>query len=533
MFEHLHGYGASRDNALKQKVVEEQVVQGKSYNMAQVDRLTADWVAFVRSFNFDIAAGGMRMLARARELFENDPYTKKLVGEKKKGIVGPKGFTLRNKAGEFIIQDGTLKFVKDKVANGIINEAFWQYSKNKYCTIEADETFRKHCGTLVQTVMVDGEVFIKKLPGAKHNEFGFTTQTITSEYCDWKLNRELPNGNFIVMGIEVTPGWKKVAYWFRKHNARTEVQYGYNWTRNYERITADKIIHLFIKETVHQLRGITLLAPAGIRLKMLYGFEEAALVNSRATANIPWAIEKQKDAMAPPDPLQGQSKDSDGNIIEEIEKGQIYKVADGYTAKTLHGEYPHPLHPSFVKSNLRAVAGGSDIGYSTISGDYESVTWHSGKLEKQNEQDAFKEGQSWFEEDYLWEIFTSWLEMAMLAGKLKFPNGKLLPAEKFKKFNAPVFHGRTWEYTDPKKERESNIIALQTGEKTFEQLYAERGIDLEEQLDAMAEQREMFKSRGLDEIWNLIMTKYKVQDSSIDDIVEGNNGNGKAHLIKQ
>ena len=97
----------------------------RSFNMAKMDRLTADWLSFVRDFNYDLKVGGSRLIARARELYQNDPYAKKLVTEKRKGIVGPKGFVLRNNAGEFGIQNGGYKFLKDNLANGIINEQWW------------------------------------------------------------------------------------------------------------------------------------------------------------------------------------------------------------------------------------------------------------------------------------------------------------------------------------------------------------------------------------------------------------------------
>jgi len=488
----------------------------RSFNMAKLDRLTADWLSYVKDFNYDLKVGGSRLVARARELYQNDPYAKKLVSEKRKGIVGPDGFILRNNAGEFQVQNSNYKFVKDKIANGIINEAWWEYARNKYITLEGDETLRAHCGSLIDSIMVDGEVFIRKISGPKYNPFGFTTRVITAEHCDWSLNKDLGNGNYIIMGIEVNGDWKKVAYWFRRSTPKNDVDFGFHWERNYDRITADKVIHLYVKELTHQLRGVTLLAPVGLRLRMLYNFEESALMRANYSARVPGMIEKQPNVMGPNGipGIQVTSKDSNNDWIMELANGEFLKVMDGYQVKSLQSDYPHQLHGDFVKHITRSVSAGGDIGYSTLSNNYESVTWHSGKLEKQSERDAFKEGQKWFAESYLNHIFsdpTCWLEMAALAGKFTLPSGKLLPVlEKIEKFNKPQFYGRSWEYTNPKEEREANIMAVQSFQKTFEKVLADQGFDLEEQLDAIAEERQLFKDKGLGDLYDLFMTKYAV-----------------------
>ena len=142
MFENLKGYGAERDRALMRKTVVVQEEKQRAYNMAQQNRLTNDWLAIARSFNYDIKAGGAAMLARGRELFQNDPYARKIVRSFNKGIVGPSGFVLRNKAGEWIRAGDDFKFVHDKAANAMINEAWRRWGKKKYSSIEGDETFR-------------------------------------------------------------------------------------------------------------------------------------------------------------------------------------------------------------------------------------------------------------------------------------------------------------------------------------------------------------------------------------------------------
>ena len=502
----------------------------RGFNMAKIDRLKADWLSFAKSYNYDISVGGSAMLARGRELFQNDPYARNIVRNFRNGIVGENGFTLRNKAGEWQQFGSEWKFVLDTVANSKINELWYRYGIEKCVSIEGDETTRSYFGTILNSVFTDGEVFIKKLKGKQYNKYGFTTQLITSEQVDWKLNKDLPSGNMIVMGVEVTPYWKKVAYWVRKHNPKTEMQTGYSWSTNYDRIDADKVIHLFKKETVHQLRGITQFAPVGVRLKMLYGIEEAALTRVRSVANIPWVFEEIPNALNGGTLAGvGQSADSSGNQLIELEEGQTFQAPKGYQVKSMEADFPGGTFGPFVDGNLHGVSAGVGQGYASVSGNWNGYNYSVSRAAQQSEREEHKDNQSWFAEQCVNEIFTALLEMSLASGALS------LPAGKFDKFNNPYWFGRRWQYANPKDEMESNILGLQSFQKTFEQILADQGLDLEEQLDQIVTEKKLFDGKGLTDLYNMLMTKYNVAPAQPvkEEPAGSNNGNGKAkHLME-
>lgn len=509
----------------------------RGYNMAKVDRLKSDWSAFAKAFNYDIRVGGSAMLARGRELYQNDPYAKKIVKNFKKGILGENGFTLRNKAGEWKQLGNEWKFVLDTLANSKINEAWYRWGVEKYCSIEGDETFRAYCSTILQSCFVDGEIFIKKLAGKKFNPYGFTTQVITSEQVDWNLNKNLPNGNFIVMGVEVTPYWQKVGYWIRKHNPKSEIDYNYNWTANYDRVDADKIIHLYNKEAAHQLRGITQFAPVGIRLKMLYGIEEAALTRVRSVASVPWMLEDNPNILSGGTLAGvGQSKDANGNQIVELEPGQIFQAPKGYQVKSMEADFPGSTYGPFVEKNLHSIAAGVNQAHASVSGDWLGYNYSVSRAAQQDERDEHKDNQSWFAEQFVNVVFAAWLEMAL------FSTALTLPVEKYDKFNHPYWFGRRWPYANPTDEKQSNILGLQSFQDTFESILADKGLDLEEQLDQIVAERNLFKNKGLDDFYTLLMTKYVMKDlnanqndsaaNNSNDNNSNGNGNGKAkHFI--
>lgn len=504
----------------------------RKFHMAEVDRLTADWNAFVSSFNRDVRNGGPALLARARELYQNDPHARKIVRNFVRGIIGSNGFVLRNKAGEWQTVKGEWKFVLDTLANSKINEAWYQYGIQKYINIEGDQTSRAFSTTNLQTVFVDGEIFIRMLKGKSYNDYGFTTQVITADRVDWKLNKELPNGNYIVMGIEVTKQYKKVAVWVRKSNPKTDVDTAYNWSADYDRISIDEIIHLYKKETVHQLRGITQLAPVGIRLKMLYGIEEAALVRLRASANVPWVYEEVPNQLGGGGTLAGvgNGKDANGNQIVESEKGGMLVAPKGYAVKSLESNFPGQTFDPFQKNILHSISAGTEQEYAAVSGDWTGYNYSVSRAANEDPRDVHKENQTWFAEQCENILFANWLDMALLSGKLN------LPQAKFEKFNRPYFFGRRWQYANPTDEMNSNILGLQSFQKTFENILADGGLDLEEQLDQVVTERDLFKKKGLEDLYLLLMTKYtditKQQPNNQQSNNNNNgNGNGKHHPL--
>jgi len=82
------------------------------------------------------------------------------------------------------------------------------------------------------------------------------------------------------MGVEIDDWQRPVAYWF----SSAEGDYYYAG-RRYTRIPAAEIIHAYLPFRAGAWRGVPWNATALVRLHMLDGYEDAALVNARAGAN--------------------------------------------------------------------------------------------------------------------------------------------------------------------------------------------------------------------------------------------------------
>lgn len=73
-----------------------------------------------------------------------------------------------------------------------------------------------------------------------------------------------------------------------------------------------------------------------------------------------------------------------------------------------------------------------------------------------------------------------------------------LPFSKFEKFNAPKWSGKRWPWVDPLKDAQAVDLQLKNGTLSRTEVAAEKGDDLEEHLDQLAEEKRMLEEKGLE-----------------------------------
>ncbi len=148
------------------------------------------------------------------------------------------------------------------------------------------------------------------------------------------------------------------------------------------------------------------------------------------------------------------------------------------------------------------MASGAGIGvsYETISNDYSKTNYSSSRLSLITARDRYKVLQVWFACNFLKEVIfgnpesDGWLDMAVMAGVLNFPDYEL----RRKRYQAVKWQFRGWAWVDPHKEVQATIASLAAGMTTFSDVYAEQGKDFEESMRAIARERELLKELGIE-----------------------------------
>lgn len=441
----------------------------RSFSGARIDRLSADWMATVISINQELRGDLDRLRARGRDLGKNQSHARKFVGMVRNNIVGPHGVRLQAR-----VSDGPGK--PDRAANTAIESGWsaWQQV--------ADAAGRQHfvdmCHTLVGGLPTDGEFLVREIFGADAgNRFNYALQVIDVDRIDTSFNGR-HGANTVVMGVEVNAWRRPVAL----HIFTAHPNDGVTTSRLRERVPVEQIIHAFQTEHPEQLRGVPWMAPGMLSLHHLSGFMHSAVLAAEHGANH-YGFFKTPDG-APP---VGGVDQPGTETITTSQPGIFDTLPTGVEFQPFESKYPNEVFGPFAKTTLQSVATGWRVAYVSLANDLEGVNFSSIRQGVLEERDRWMADQQWFINSFLERVYTNWLRMALLSGQIVMPNGSALPAGKLQKFSAHEWQPRTWAWVDPKADAEAQILMVNAGATTPQQLASSVGNDFADVIDQIAE----------------------------------------------
>lgn len=461
----------------------------RRFEAAKVNNLTAGWSTSIISMDAVLRMDLRNLRARSRVLAKNDPYMRRFLRLLRENVIGASGIRLQMN----VTQSGNGgKMVKDEAANKAIETAWIEWGNRKNCTVDKRYSWQDVQELFITTLAKDGEILIRKIRGFKNNPFRYALQLIPADHLDEGFNRELPDGNYIRMGIEFNEWNEPIAYWlFTRHPG----DYVYLSSRGFQdriRVPADEIIHGFITDEIAQSRGFPWAACAMTRNNMLNGYEQAELVGARIGAShMGFFTSPEGDGYDG----DGEGYDEDGDLvtITEAEPGQFEQLPAGVKFEQWNPTHPTTAFKDFVKGILRGVATGLGVSYNTLAGDYEGVNYSSLRQASLSERDTYRLLQKFVMDNLHAEIFGDWLLYAMSTGKIR------LPLEKFEKFNSPIWRPRGWQWVDPTKEVAANGDAMSLKIQSATEIAAEQGRDIEQVYADLAAEKALRERYGLDE----------------------------------
>lgn len=463
-----------------------------SYDAGQLSRITAQWGISHGNANRDLLGNLVMLRARSRSLERNDPYAKKFLDMVEGNVVGHAGISVQSRVTE-IGPAPDYKTIQDKAANVILERAFGEFSRIGQFEVTGKLSRSAFERLLIRTIARDGEVLVKHVTDPT-SRCGIRYQMLEADWLDETLNEDLPNGNRIVMGVELDASGRPVAYHLRTRHPGDAKRGGGERVR----YPADRMKHYFIAERPEQVRGVPWMHAAMTRLYQLGQFDDAAILAARLGAD-KFMVLEDKEGMAADladseIPADG-SEDGQGALVFQSQKGSIDILPRGTTLADFNPNYPSEQYGPFVLAALRGVASGFGISYESLSNDRNGVTWTSIRHAVLDERDHWKALQNWLIECYAWDTYTAWLDAALLS-----PQKPLvyLPASKRDKFLAPQFHGRRWDWVNPKDDIEAKAEALRLRLTSHRRVLAEQGLDLEEVLGEIQDDAELAASYGID-----------------------------------
>lgn len=222
-------------------------------------------------------------------------------------------------------------------------------------------------------------------------------------------------------------------------------------------VDAERMLHLKFVRRLHQMRGTSLLSGVLIRLSALKEYEDSELTAARIAAALGMNIRKG----------DGQSYETDGNDSKEnereltIQPGIIYDdLKPGEEIGMVKSNRPNPNLETFRNGQLRAVAAGSRLSFSSTARNYNG-TYSAQRQELVESTDGYLILQDWFIGAVTRPMYRAWLKQAVASGVIRLPRD----LDRSSLYTA-VYSGPVMPWIDPVKEAEAWKIQIRGGAAT-------------------------------------------------------------------
>src|SRR6185369_11257029 len=454
----------------------------RDYAAARVDRTNADWTVRPMTANYDLRRDLRILRARARDAAHNNSHFKKYLSMVRSNVIGPKGIRLQCRA---YMPDG-------KTLNADLNKqietAFWEWGHKENCTVSQRLDWLGMQRLIVTQLARDGEFLVQKI--AANNAFGFALKAINVDYLDEFYNAELPNGNRVIMSVEIDAFDRPVAYYLTTPSP--DYLFADRKRLMRVRVDASEMIHGFLVfDDESQVRGVTMFHAAMLDAKNLAGYKEGVITSARMAANNIGFLEKNDNDEVTFDGDTDGDNDLDDTPVINVSPLAMNILPDGMSFKEFDPKQPTQNHPAFYKSILMDNAAGLDVPYFDLTGDMEAVNYSSARVGLSESRDIWMALQDFVSTMFCREVYHAWTIAAMLNGALK------ITAKDFREIQNPTWRARGWQYINPKDEVEASTTALQNNLATLTGELAEQGVDIIDHFETIQQERELAKKYGI------------------------------------
>lgn len=455
---------------------------------AIVDRMTQSQARSPMSADDVVTRNLSVLVARAREAAQDNDYARAYLRIVRQNVVGPVGFRFRP-----VVTDpgGAM----DWQANDALEAAWLAWGRRENCTVTGRASFRAAERAVITSAARDGEFFVRCIYGQDAGPWGFALQIIDPVRIPVHLSENhLPGGRFVRHGIEFNQFGRALFYLVAVGDR--DVADGQLHGLRYVRVPAEDMIHGYFEDLTGQKRGLPWMSTALWRLNMTAGFEDAALVNARASAAKGGFFEWD-EGYGPAVDQEDLEKEDPTFIIAE--PGTYQELTPGLRFKSNNPGYPSGEFAAFLKAMLRGASAGLGTAYNAFANDLEGVNFSSIRSGTLEEREYWKELQDWLVEAFHAEVYRRWLSHALLSGRVVTETGSALPAAKREKFRAVEWHGRRWAWIDPLKDVQASIASRNGLLMSTGQIIREQGRDPWAVYKEIAEDLTLMRDAGIPE----------------------------------
>ncbi len=245
---------------------------------------------------------------------------------------------------------------------------------------------------------------------------------------------------------------------------------GYGW-KEYDTVDADDMIHWFKPTRPHQYRGVPELAPALPLFSHLRRLTIATIKSAENAADLSLLL---KTTMLP---------DGDGAYPVQplstfpMEAGMMMAMPEGWEPFQMQGEQPTQEYPDFKHEIVGEFGRCISMPLILALGDTRESSYASGRMDLKQYWHRVSNRQDDCQIEVVNPIVREWWKEARQAHNIMLEWDQL---------EVECFWDRQ-RHVDPDKESKANDRDLRNGSVSIDELYAERGMDADRELERMAE----------------------------------------------
>ena len=351
----------------------------------------------------------------------------------------------------------------DQKTRETINLQFTQWVD--HAAPDANLDFYGFQQSAVRGMVRDGESFVRMIPEGR-GKVQLSLQQISPEQVDRNRTAVTTNGGRIINGIEFDAKGRRIAYWVFRYPPGEP----FPTSLDIDRIPADEIIHLFNPLFPGQVRGISALTPALLRLTELDQYQDAQIMRQKVAAMFAGFLTDANNTAG------GFEGDQSGSSLEGgLEPGTIKVLPPGTDMR-----FSEPAQVGdalgFIPVIQREIAAAIGVMYEQMTGDLSQVNYSSyraGALEFRRRIEVLQHSIIVFQLCRpIWQRFVT---LAILSGTLPARDF----ASKREDYFAVKWIAPGWDWVDPEKDAKAEEIAIRAGFKSRREVVAGRGEDIE------------------------------------------------------
>ncbi|HMT45513.1 MAG TPA: phage portal protein [Novosphingobium sp.] len=430
--------------------------------------------------NVLLAQAGREMGARARFLVRNNGYASNAAES-----------WAANSVGDGIKPQSLIKSAKAKEK---LHKLFLAW------TDEADaEGLTDFYGIqrrISREMFIAGECFVRFR--ARRTEDGLTVpfqlQVLPSEMLPMEKNEDLGGGE-IRQGIEFDALGRRVAYhFFRRHPAdvaaRATAVIG-----ELVRVPADEVVHLVDAAEPGQIRGVSRFSAAIVKMFLLDQYDDAELDRKKVAALYALFVTSALgEDMVPPETGDGDGRSPVEEDMLQLSPGAILRLEPGEDVKPTDPAESGSTYEPFQYRTLLQVCAALGMPYAFVTGDINKANFSNARLmlmEFRRRVAAFQHSVLVFQ--FCRPVWQRFMDLAVLSGALALPSYE----RRRREYLACQWLPPRWDWVDPQKDINAEILQIEAGLKSRSLAISERGYDAEAMDEQIAEDRKREKKLGL------------------------------------